>query len=180
MTEGTSERKPMAEPIFFLILAVVAIAAAIKMITSTHPVHSALYLVLNFACVAVLYVLLRAPFVAVVQVAVYAGAIMVLFLFIIMYLSFGPAQDVEPHRTRRWAAILVPLFIGLFIVGAVARRGGPLCQPYWDLSVQPVDISVQAVGQALFTKYLLPFEIASVILLVAMVGIIVIARPRAE
>jgi NADH-quinone oxidoreductase subunit J len=169
----------MAEPIFFLILAVVAIAAAIKMITSTHPVHSALYLVLNFAGVAVLYVLLRAPFVAVVQVSVYAGAIMVLFLFIIMYLSFGPAQDVEPHRTRRWAAILVPLFIGLFIVGAFLVGSGFHAVP-WDPSGQPVDVSVQAVGQALFTKYLLPFEIASIILLVAMVGIIVIARPRAE
>lgn len=170
----------MAEPLLFLILALVSVAAAVKMITSTQPVHSALYLILNLACVAVLYVLLRAPFVAVVQVSVYAGAIMVLFLFVIMYLCFGPAQDIEPHQAKRRAAILLAGLIGLLVIGAAAVRGrAALFQP-WSPPGPPVDSSVQAIGRLLFSKYLLPFEITSVILLVAMIGVIVIARPRTE
>jgi NADH-quinone oxidoreductase subunit J len=144
-------------------------------IWSRNPVHSAIYLVLSFLSVAALYVLLEAEFVAAVQVFVYAGGIMVLFLFVIMLVNLKAA--IGP-RVRIHATISGT--IGLFVLGSILYvydRGsaGPAAA---GRSVLREGGNLQAVGTAIFQDYLLPFEIASVLLLVAMIGAIVLARQK--
>ena len=160
-----------AQLITFFILAIIAIAAALGMLFSRSAIYSALFLVLNFGTVAVFYIILNAPFIALAQVSVYAGAIMVLFLFVIMLLG---TELLPPSKSLPWqrplAIFLAVILFGesiylLFIRKAVS---GDVPQPVQTFG------SPQAVGQALFTSYLLPFEIASVLLLIAMVGAIVL------
>lgn len=161
------------ELVLFLILAIVAIATALGMLLSRSAVYAALYLVLNFSTVALFYVLLSAPFIAMSQISVYAGAIMVLFLFVIMLLGTEllPRTGVLPWQ-RPVAVVLALLLAGeaaylLFVRGTTS---GSIPQPVETFG------SPQAVGRALFNEYLLPFEITSILLLVAMVGAIVLAR----
>jgi len=162
--------------ILFLILSVVAVATALGMLLSKNAVYSALFLVLNFATIAVFYLLLGAPFIAISQVTVYAGAIMVLFLFVIMLLG---AETLAPSKVLRGqglaafalAVVLVAETVYLLLfrhaaVGAIAR-------PDAALNELP---ALQKIGEALFTSYLLPFEITSILLLVAMVGAIVLTK----
>ncbi len=164
----------MVLKVMFILVALGAIAGAIGMLVSPNPVHSALFLVWTLFCVAAVYLLLGAEFLAVVQIIVYAGAIMVLFLFIIMLLNlhrdeFGP--DPMPSQWT-WGMIFTALLaIGLVsVIGAATLRfsGDPLAlTPLPDLA------------KSLFTKHLLAFEIASLILLIAMVGVVVMAkRPK--
>ncbi|MBI2299116.1 MAG: NADH-quinone oxidoreductase subunit J [Armatimonadetes bacterium] len=157
--------------VVFLLLAALAIGGAWRMITSHHPVHSALYLVITFCATAGLYLMLGAPFIATVQVAVYAGAIMVLFLFVVMYLNLGLARDVADDRPRRVTALATTVLLGLLLIAAGAFGGGPA-------TAAPAMTTVEEIGGALFSRYALPFEIASLALLVAMIGVLVIARPE--
>jgi NADH-quinone oxidoreductase subunit J len=159
--------------VLFLILAVIAIGSAMGMLLSRSAVYAALYLVLNFCTVAVFYILLSAPFIAMSQVSVYAGAIMVLFLFVIMLLG---TELLPPSNALPWQRpIAMVLALGLaaeagyllFVRGAAA---GTVPMPVETFG------SPQGVGRALFTEYLLPFEITSVLLLVAMVGAIILSR----
>ncbi len=157
--------------ITFFVLALIAIAAALGMLLSRNAVYSALFLVLNFGTVAVLYILLDAPFIALTQVSVYAGAIMVLFLFVIMLLGTEalPVSKSLPWQ-RPLAFALALILAGESVYLLFFRNVINVIIP------QPVQTfgSPQAVGQALFNQYLLPFEITSVLLLVAMVGAIVL------
>jgi len=159
--------------ILFLVLALVATATALGMLLSRSAVYSALFLVLNFATVAVFYILLSAPFIAMSQVSVYAGAIMVLFLFVIMLLG---TENLPPSRSLPWqrpvAFLLAVILAGeagylLFVRKAVSGTVPQAIETFGS----PV-----AVGRALFNEYLLPFEITSILLLVAMVGAIVLTR----
>ena len=161
--------------ILFFVLALVAIAAAGGMLLSTNAVHSALFLIVNFGTVAVMYLMLAAPFIALVQVTVYAGAIMVLFLFVIMLLG---AEQLPERPRLRWQT---PLAVGLgvvllaeavyvTVVRGVSAAGFEL-EPLTESFGSPA-----AVGEVLFRQYLLPFEVTSVLLLVAMVGAIVLSR----
>jgi len=160
-----------AELITFIILAMIAVAAALGMLFSRSAIYSALFLVLNFGTVAVFYIILNAPFIAMAQVSVYAGAIMVLFLFVIMLLGTDllPPSTALPWQRPLAIFLAVILFAEssylLFIRKAAT---GDVPQPVQTFG------SPQAVGQALFTSYLLPFEITSVLLLIAMVGAIVL------
>jgi NADH-quinone oxidoreductase subunit J len=145
-------------------------------VKSRNAIHSAIWLVVSFLSVAGLYVLLEAEFVAVVQVLVYAGGIMVLFLFVIMLVNL---RDPAPLRPRLPAA--ASALIGLLAIGAlfaiVARgRMSPAAE---GASTLRAGGNLQAVGETMFRDYLLPLEIASILLLVAMVGAILLARqPR--
>ena len=161
--------------ILFLILAVVAIATALGMLLSRNAVYSALFLVLNLATVAVFYVLLGAPFIAMAQITVYAGAIMVLFLFDIMLLG----AEKTPGNPK-WSSYILPAGLALVLVlesiYLLISRGvpsGEIVQP--DATVNSVDF-LRQMGMALFNEYLLPFEITSILLLVAMVGAIVLTK----
>ncbi len=167
--------------ILFLVLALVAIAAAIGMLVSQNAVYSALFLVINFFTVAVFYLLLGAPFIAMAQITVYAGAIMVLFLFVIMLLG---AEKLAPGKVLPYQR---PLAIGLAAL-LVAEAAYLLLSRVQSTAaiVEPVVATnsvetIRALGMALFSDYLLPFEITSIVLLVAMVGAIVLTvREKGE
>ena len=162
--------------IFFLILALISISTALGMLLSRNAVYSALFLVLNFVTVAVFYLLLGAPFIAMAQITVYAGAIMVLFLFVIMLLGAESLANTEvlPWQKPLAGFLAVALAVeATFIFLTRARPIGNVVQP--DDSVNTVT-NLRALGEALFTDYLLPFEVTSILLLVAMIGAIVLVR----
>ena len=161
--------------ILFLVLAVIAVASALGMLLSRNAVYAALFLVLNFVTVAVFYLLLGAPFIAMAQITVYAGAIMVLFLFVIMLLGAESLPGIS-----NWRSIWFPgtLAIILFIEAAYllivkARPVGDVLQP--DVSINTME-NLRQLGTALFSDYLLPFEVVSILLLVAMVGAIILTK----
>jgi NADH-quinone oxidoreductase subunit J len=159
--------------IFFLALALIAVAAALGMLFSRNAIYSALFLVLNFSTAAVIYLTLSAPFIALVQITVYAGAIMILFLFVIMLLG---AEQLKGEETLPWqrplAILLGIVLLVLSIYGIVVRPGlnVPMPVPGPTFGV-PFEI-----GMELFQHYLLPFEVTSFILLIAVVGAIVLTR----
>jgi NADH-quinone oxidoreductase subunit J len=160
----------------FIITALLTISAAVAMVLSHNAVHSALWLVLNFFGVAVIYLLLNAPFLAMVQITVYAGAIMVLFLFVIMLL--GSEKGQEEVNGLPWQTP-VALVLGLVLVSIAGYALFAAPVPALALqTVPPADgASIGApsqIARALFNTYLLPFEITSVLLLVALIGAVVL------
>jgi NADH-quinone oxidoreductase subunit J len=165
----------IVDTIVFFGLALVAVASALGMLLSRSAIYSALNLIINFIAVAIFYLLLGAPFIALSQVTVYAGAIMVLFLFVIMLLG---AERLGTTNTLRWQRPLA-LALGVILLAEVAfilvsRLGGlPLAGAPDPSFGTPV-----LVGDTLFGAYLLPFEVISVLLLVAMVGAIVLTLKR--
>jgi NADH-quinone oxidoreductase subunit J len=163
------------ESIVFYIVSALAIGAALAMVASRNAVHAALFMVGNFALVAVLYLLLRASFIATIQVIVYAGAIMVLFLFVIMMLNVSQAE--RPQDRLFGLDSLAPLLaFGLLAVLVFVVSG--VLPPAATADSGLVFADIQDIGGLLFTRYLYPFEITSVLLLVAMIGAVVLARRR--
>jgi NADH-quinone oxidoreductase subunit J len=170
----------------FFITGVVALASSILVVTMRNPVHSALYLLVTFLCVAVLFISQGAEFVGAVQVLVYAGGVMVLFLFAVMLINVRqlPQERMLSHVWKGGAAIAVAIFI---LLVAVARTGSfhvAVDRPA-DLQTAAVKAgsaqtevagNAEAVGMALYSDYLIPFEVASIFLLVAMIGAIVIGK----
>lgn len=163
------------ELIAFILLAPVAIASALGMLFSKNAIYAAIFLILNFVTVAFFFVILGGAFIAITQVAVYAGAIMVLFLFVIMLLG---AERLDKSTTLAWQKPLA-LFLGILL--AIETIYVIFLQTtYIDTNTAlPENFgSPSSIGQTLFQDYLLPFEITSVLLLVAMVGAIVLTRKR--
>lgn len=158
------------ELIIFLITAAVAIAGAVAMLLSPNAIHSAIFLLINFVAISVLYVLLYAPFLFVIQLIVYAGAIIVLFLFVVMLLGAERAEDTRDRFAwqRPLALTLAAVLLGL--IGYVALRG-----PMPETTVADQQFaSPERIAEALFTTYLLPFEITAFLLLAAVVGVVVL------
>ena len=162
--------------IVFYLFAAIAVIAALGMVALRNPVHSAVSLAAVFISLAAMYVLLSAPFIAVAQVMIYAGAILILFVFVIMLLSPGIDQGQGAlKRQRGWAALFgAALVIELILVLGTAAL--PLSRGEFTPERIAQIGNVQAVGAQLFTTYLLPFEITSMLLLVAIVGVIVMAK----
>lgn len=158
---------------FFYIIAIIAVASALAMILGRNASYSVLLAVVNFAMVALLYLMLGAPFLAAVQILVYAGAILVLFLFVVMLMGNDPGPLWEHIPVQRPLGLLftIALIAGLVPVVALdnvtAQRS--------SLPVTGADNPTQ-LGEALFSGYLLPFEITSLILLIAIIGAIVFAK----
>ncbi|MCA0352055.1 MAG: NADH-quinone oxidoreductase subunit J [Chloroflexi bacterium] len=164
------------ETFLFITTAIVAVGAALAMVLSSNAVHSALFLILNFCSVAILYFLLRAPFLGAVQVTVYAGAIMVLFLFVIMLLGAENAELGEEKIGWQKPAGLVLGVALLAEIGYVAYRGTKLIDaPVADATNIGAPTTISA---KLFSTYLLPFEVISILLLIAVVGTVVLTRRR--
>jgi NADH-quinone oxidoreductase subunit J len=158
--------------ILFLAFAAIAVICAINVVVQTHPISSALSLVGVMGSLAVLYLLLGAEFIAMAQVIVYAGAIMVLFIFVIMLLNAG----AETRRGRSIAVQLVgvPGFFGLLaLLSFVVLRLFPNSRAVHFGAF--TNGTAKDVGQALFTRYLLPFEVTSILILIAIVGAVVLA-----
>jgi len=157
----------------FVLIAGVAVGSALGLVLKRNPIHGALFLVVNLGTVAVLYLTLGAQFLAVAQIAVYAGAIMVLFLFAIFVLIPGKEETgPDPRRAYRLLALPVgaALLVLLAVVVATGARGGTAAPAAPD--------GVEAIARLLFTDYLFPFEVTSVLLLAAMVGVLLLARRR--
>jgi NADH-quinone oxidoreductase subunit J len=157
--------------ILFFFFAAVAVGAAINVLVQKHVLYSALSLILMLTAMSVLFILLRADFLAVIQVIVYAGAIMVLFVFVIMLLNLPQDEDgADRLRWLKFVGIPLGLFF-LFLVGATVWN----VEPGGAAQTRFVG-SPQAIGQALFTDYLLPFEATSLLILIALVGAVVFAK----
>lgn len=183
----------------FMVIGTIAVASAILVVSMRNPVHSALFLLLTFLCVAALFVIKSAEFVAAVQVLVYAGGVMVLFLFVVMLINYRHLPE-EPVMSKVWlggigvgVAIFI-LFFSLVRTGAyadqapdAARKLSTVRETY--ITEHPSDPSKlvrrtrdrenrnsEALAMALYTDYLVPFEIVSLFLLVAMIGAIVIGK----
>ncbi len=162
--------------ILFLILSLVAIAAALGMVFSRNTVYSALFLVLNFVTVAVFYLLLGAPFIAMTQITVYAGAIMVLFLFVIMLLgaeSLVPLPSALPWQKPLAFFLAVILAVESTYLIFSSAQTGVITAP--DIAVNSME-NLREMAMTLFNDFLLPFEVTSILLLVAMVGAIVLTN----
>ena len=158
----------------FFVIAAIAVASALGLILRPNAIHGALFLVVNLGSVAALYLMLGAEFLAAAQVIVYAGAIMVLFLFVIMLLSLGN-EDKEHERQK--AMQLLGTLGAIALVALVASASREVAGT--DPAVVAADFgTVKAVGRALFTQYLLPFEATSLLLLVAIVGAVVVAKEK--
>lgn len=167
----------------FIVFSLIAIVAAVGVIISRRPIYSALFLLTNFASLAALYVMLQAQFLAAVQVIVYGGAIVVLFLFVVMLLGGGELADM-PNPNRAFFARfgwprIAAIVLGAMLLAAVGY--GLITGQLNPVQGDPTAFgqgSVQAIGAVLYTDYLLPFEMASVLLLVGMIGAVVLARPE--
>lgn len=161
--------------LLFLILTGLAVLSALGMLFSRNALYSALFLIINFATVAVMYLTLNAPFIAIVQITVYTGAIMVLFVFVIMLLG---AEQIGSQHPQRWFQPLA-IFLGAVLLAETVY----IIFSRQDLFSRAANIldqfgSPSSIGELLFNQYLLPFEATSILLLVAMIGAIVLTKPE--
>ena len=171
------------EGIIFYLIAFVTIIAALRVVMGRNAIHSALWLVLVFLCFGAFYVLLQAEFVAAIQVIVYAGAIMVLFLFVIMLLRVDRAEELlAKHRIQRVVGTLlgIALVVGIGVTVMVDRLPGKSGERTIETLNAQAGGNTQALAEKLFTDYLLPFEFTSVLLLAAIVGAVILAKRKEE
>jgi NADH-quinone oxidoreductase subunit J len=165
----------LAEAIVFYVLAACILGFAVLVVAARDTVHCVLFLVLDFLFVAALYVLLGAQFVAAIQVLVYAGGIVVLYLFVVMLVNLKrpPESHRDPRRRSRLGLVLSGAVLGE--LAAIAIYSGAAPPPVASPAI-PVAGNTEQVGWLLYTNYLIPFEVASMLLLVAMIGAIVLAK----
>lgn len=158
----------------FTFLAVLAMASALGMVISKNTVNSALFLVLNMVSLAGVYLMLEAQFIAVIQILVYAGAIMVLFLFVIMLLNLDEEKSLfDKFRVRYFVAFL----LGVGVLSQILYSVGGVTDMLPEISDRMVEIgTVEALGQVLYSEYLLPFHITGLLLTAAVVGALLIAQ----
>jgi len=165
----------MGQIVAFYTLAALILGFAVMVVTTRNTVHSVLFLVANFLCVAMLYVTLRAEFLAVIQVLVYAGGIVVLYLFVVMLVNLKRGQThSDPNRNNWLGLILAGAVLAEFVMITLYTFG---LRPGAETAAAPPGGSnVAMVGHSLYVDYLVPFEVASILLLVAMIGAIVLAK----
>ena len=167
----------MIAQLLFFFLAIVAIAAGLGMLISRNPVSSALWLILNLFCIAGLYLTLNAQFIAVIQVIVYTGAIMVLFLFVLMLLNLGSLPPVQHVSWKMGLAFVLGMGVLAQLVYIAAQGLHALPVPVTPASAALTG-SAHAIALELFTRYTLPFEGIGVLLLVATIGAVLLAKRR--
>jgi NADH-quinone oxidoreductase subunit J len=172
-----------AKGIIFIIAAILAVISSLFMVTRKNPIHSALWMIVTFFTMAVIYLLLNAQFIAVAQVMVYAGAIMMLILFVIMLVHMEKAEASEAQESRRssksriaGALITLILFVEMLFGILFYRMTGKAGEYPTDLVNSTGN--VKTMGSLLYGQYLFPFEIASILLLIGIVGAVVIAKRK--
>lgn len=165
--------------LIFLGMAFTSIVASLFLITRKNPIHSALCLVLNFLCVAVIYLLLQSQFIAVIQVIVYAGAIVMLVVFVIMLLDLE--EELRSGLKLLYSKVcgvgLAGLFLGAIVYSVAASSLTGKRGPY---TADKLQANVKAVGEVLFTDYLFPFEIVSILIVAAVVGAVVLSKKKSR
>jgi NADH-quinone oxidoreductase subunit J len=163
--------------VFFALVTIVAIVSALMVVTCKNPINSALALVLTFFCLATFYAMLNAPFMAAVQIIVYAGAIMVLIVFTIMLLNIR--VDANKKGSHQIALGTVMGVITLLLSGLFLIRG-KVSQPVGQITNDVINAQghTELIGKVMFTEFLLPFEVTSILLLVAIVGAVILAKRK--
>ncbi|MBS1575809.1 MAG: NADH-quinone oxidoreductase subunit J [Bacteroidetes bacterium] len=159
--------------VLFWFLSVLALFSALMVITSRNPVHSVLWLIVTFFAISGHYILLNAQFLAIVNIIVYAGAIMVLFLFVIMLMNLNKSTEPKKNRWLQWAGAIAGLCLLLVLVAALKDT---------EIKGQAAQVNegeiglIKNLGKELFSTYVVPFEISSILFLSAMVGAVVIGK----
>ncbi|MCL4367786.1 MAG: NADH-quinone oxidoreductase subunit J [Actinobacteria bacterium] len=168
----------MVDKLFFIVFATLAVVGAIGVITRTNIVHALILLVLTFVNIAAIYMLTQAYFLAVIQVLVYAGAILVLFAFVVMFLNLREFREIEQlYAKQKWVVLVVaPLILAEFVVVTVGATYQSVKGGLTPATIASAGGNVNVLGTSLFKDMLLPFEVASLILLVGMIGAIVLAQ----
>lgn len=167
------------EALFFYGLAAIIVVSSLMVIFRKNPVHSALFLILTFFCLAGLYLLLNAQFIAAVQVIVYAGAIMVLFLFVIMLLNLEKeVASQSGHGLQKLSAMVLSIVLAVSLVFIMIAKNFTGAKGIYSLEKVNAVGNSEVIGRLLFTDFLLPFEITSVLLLAAIIGAIVLAKKK--
>ncbi len=163
--------------VFFALVTVVAVISALMVVLCKNPINSALSLVLTFFCIATYYAMLNAPFMAAVQIIVYAGAIMVLIVFTIMLLNIR--VDANKKSTHQVALGSVIGIVTLLLAGIFLSRG-KVSAPVGDITNAVINNTghTELIGKVMFTDFLLPFEITSILLLVAIIGAVILAKRK--
>ena len=164
-------------PVFFALVTIVAVVSALLVVTCKNPINSALSLVMTFFCLATYYAMLNAPFMAAVQIIVYAGAIMVLIIFTIMLLNIR--VDANKKSFHQVALGAVMGIITLLLAGLFLTRG-KFSPPVGDITNEVINKvgHTELIGRVMFTDFLLPFEVTSILLLVAIVGAVILAKRK--
>lgn len=168
-----------AETFSFFLLAAISVTTAVMMVLHRSPVMSAIYLIANFFALAALYLLLRAQLLAVLQIVVYTGAIMVLVIFVIMLLNLGDEERLREKYDLRMVCV-VALAAGFVaeLAYIMVFSGDPSLRASLPPAAETIG-TVEAMGGAMFSKFILPFEITSILLLAAIVGAVVLAKKKA-
>jgi NADH-quinone oxidoreductase subunit J len=168
----------MAEKILFILFGALAVGGALATISRTNVIHGLIALIFTFVNVGAIFLLTSAYFLAVVQVMVYAGAIMVLFTFVVMFLNLSEFQQIEQlHPRQKWLAlVLAPIVLAEFVVVALAATFVSVGGGLDPAAVAAAGGNTFVLGETFFNQALLPFEVAALILLVGMVGAIVLAK----
>ncbi len=163
--------------LIFLGMSFVSIVASLLLITRKNPIHSALYMVLTLLCVAVLYILLHSPFIAIIQVIVYAGAIVMLIIFVIMLLDLEIElrSRLKVTYSKVIGGFLAVLFLFGILYAVIAKSPTGQTGTY---TTDKMANNVRTVGEALFTDYVLPFEIVAILLTVAIIGAVILSKKR--
>jgi NADH-quinone oxidoreductase subunit J len=159
--------------LLFIFLSALAIGSALMVITRKNPVHSVLYLIVTFFAISGHYILLNAQFLAIVNIIVYAGAIMVLFLFVVMLMNLNIAAEPQKNKLMQFAGVLSGGSLFLVLVAALLKTKAVT----GAVEMQTGDYGlIKNLGKVLFNDYVLPFEISSVLFLSAMIGAVVISK----
>ncbi len=168
---------PLFQWVIFLGVAFVSIIASLLVISRKNPLHSAVFLVLTFLCVAVLYLLLYSQFIAIIQVIVYAGAIVTLILFVIMLLDLE--EELRSGLRLLYSKVLGSALAVFFLFGIIyAVAAAPLTGKLGAYPPGKLSDNVKVIGEVLFTRYLFPFEVISVLLVSAIIGAVVLSKKR--
>ena len=167
----------MLDAIFFYSFALITLAGAVLTVTRRNAVHSAIWLIVSLLGVAGLYLLLHAEFLFATQIVLYIGGIMVLFLFVIMLVNLDDAAKHSQFNGQRWLALACAVLVGAAILAMLTKGPAALALPPAIAATNPIG-NTEAISESLFRDYLLPFEVASILLLVAIVGSVVMAKKR--
>jgi len=171
----------MADSILFYFFAAIAVAGAVLTVTSRNAVHSAIFLITSLLATAGIFLQLRAEFLFIVQIILYVGGIMVLFVFVIMLVNLDVALQQIQFARQKWVALIVALAlagqVGVMFWSA-EKLPGQVLPGVTPAAADKLPANSEAVATSLFSTYLLPFEIASILLLVAMIGAVVMAKKR--
>jgi NADH-quinone oxidoreductase subunit J len=170
----------MLDKVIFYFFATIAVGSAALMVTRRNAVHSAIFLITTLLATAGIFLQLRAEFLFIVQIILYVGGVMVLFIFVIMLVNLDVALHQLKFARQKWVALIVTLaLVGLVGFWTVGKWPGQIWPGLDAAPVGKLTANTEAVASSLFNAYLLPFEIASVLLLVAMIGAVVMAKKKA-